>query len=205
MVHQGTPEETNASAFQLLCRLGFWSAALTAAFTTVSFAIAISTPPISGPGCISACVTYPYTAVASYVPHDYIWMYPAMLLAPMFVVLVVCLYQYAAPGRKLYGLIALAFALMYAAMISIDYFVQLSVIQPSLLKGETEGLALFTQYNPHGIFIALEDLAYLMLSGAFFFLGWVFEGNNRLEGTLRWLLRVSGIVTVAAFVVMSIV
>ena len=205
MVHQATPEETNARAFQSLCRLGFWSAALTAACTAVTFAIAISTPPISGPGCVSGCVTYPYTAVAAYVPHDYIWMYPAMLLAPLFVVLVVCLYQYAAPGRKLYGLLALAFALMYAAVISVDYFVQLSVVQPSLLKGEMEGLALITQYNPHGIFIALEDLAYLMLSTAFFFLGWVFEGNNRLDGALRWLLRASGVATVAAFVGMSIV
>jgi hypothetical protein len=33
-------------------------------------------------------------------------------------------------------------------------------MQPSLLKGETEGLTLFLQYNPDGIFIALEDLGY---------------------------------------------
>jgi hypothetical protein len=32
------------------------------------------------------------------------------------------------------------------------------VVQPSLLSGESEGLAIISQYNPHGVFIAMQDL-----------------------------------------------
>ena len=45
-----------------------------------------------------------------------------------------------------------------------DYFVQLVVIQPSLHAGEADGISLLTQYNPHGLFIALEELGYLLMS-----------------------------------------
>jgi hypothetical protein len=205
MTNQVAAAETDAGAHQTLCRLGSWSAAMMALCAAVALAIGIATPPMSGPGCVSGCIAYPYTAVAFLVPHDYIWMYPAILLAPLFVVLMVCLHHIASRDRKLFTQIGTAFAVIYATVISVDYFVQLSVMQPSLLKGETEGLVLFSMYNPHGVFIALEDLGYLAMSAAFFFIGWVFVGNDRLERALRWLLRVSAVVTVAAFVVMSLV
>lgn len=32
------------------------------------------------------------------------------------------------------------------------------------MHGETEGITLLTQYNAHGIFIALEELGYLLMS-----------------------------------------
>ena len=42
-----------------------------------------------------------------------------------------------------------------AALLSADYFIQLRVIQPAILKRELDGLAPLSQYNPHGVFIAL--------------------------------------------------
>ena len=48
----------------------------------------------------------------------------------------------------------------------VDYFLQLTVVVPSLQAGETDGLSLFTQYDPHGLFIAMEALGYLMLTVA---------------------------------------
>src|SRR6476646_2811584 len=89
------PARTTAS------RLGYWSALLTAVVTAVSFAIAIATPPISGPFCQSSCVTYPYTDVVSHIPRDYIWMYPAFVLMPIFVVLMACIHHYAADDKKI--------------------------------------------------------------------------------------------------------
>jgi hypothetical protein len=37
---------------------------------------------------------------------------------------------------------------------------------PSLLKGEVGNLSLLSQYNPHGLFIALEDTSYLIMAVA---------------------------------------
>jgi hypothetical protein len=140
-------------------RLGFWAAALTAALTTISFAIAVTTLPVSGPFCTADCVGYPYREVANLVPHDYIWMYPATLLMGIFVILLTCIHQSTPENRQLYSLIALVFGAMAASLLAADYYIQIATLQPSILKGEWEGVALVTQYNPHGIFIALEELA----------------------------------------------
>ena len=90
-------------------------------------------------------------------------------------------------------------------MISLDYYIQLTVIQPSLLRGEMDGLALFLQYNPHGIFIALEDLGYLMMSIAFFFIARIFTGDNRIERALRWLFMIGSLLAIGLYIVLSII
>jgi len=105
-------------------------------------------------------------------------MYPAFLLAPTFVVLVACIHSYAADDRKVFSQIALSFAVVYAAVITTDYFIQWTVVEPSILGRETAGLALFTQYNPHGLVVSLGSLAYLMMNGAFFFAAAVFAGEG---------------------------
>ena len=169
-------------------RLGFWAALLTAVVTALAFGLAITTLPVSGPFCTGGCVAYPYHEVAALVPHDYLWMYPAILLLGLFVVLMACIHQDAAENRRLYSLMGLLFAAMAAAVFAVDYYIQITALQPSIVKGETEALALVTQYNPHGIFIALEELGYLLMSLAFLFCGFVFSGTARLDRTIRWLL-----------------
>jgi hypothetical protein len=99
--------------------------------------------------------------------------------------LVACIEDWAADDRKLPGRIGLCFAVISATAIVTDYFIQLAVVQPSLLKGETEGLSLISQYNPHGVFIALEDIGYALMGVAFVFAGAVFIGKSVLERALR--------------------
>jgi hypothetical protein len=185
-------------------RLGFWSAVLTAVIAAAHFAVGIATPARSGPFAPAAnIITYPYTNVASFVPMDYIWLYPGFLLAPTFVVLMACIHYYASDDKKVFSQIGLSFAVVYAAVITTDYFIQLTVLEPSLLNGETAGLSLFTQYNPHGIFIALECLGYLMMSVALLFTGAVFAGG-RLERGIRWLFVTSFVLAVGFLVGLSL-
>jgi hypothetical protein len=185
-------------------RLGFWAASLTAAVTIVSFGIAIFTPPRSGPFCMGACAGYPYSDTAAFFPRDYLWIFPAILLTPLFLVVCVCAHSWVATKMRVFSGIALMFAAIATGLITLDYFIQIEVMQPSLLKGETDGIALFSQYNPHGIFIAMEDLGYLMMSAAFFFLGAALGADSRLERIVRWLLMVSSALAYASFVGMSI-
>jgi len=65
-----------------------------------------------------------------------------------------------------------------------DYFVQLTVVQPSLLAGERDGIALLSQYNPHGLFIALEELGYLLISLSLVCLMPALPPATRLERTV---------------------
>ncbi len=190
---------TSASGGGSALRLGSWVAFLTAVLAGVFAVAGISTPPRSGPFCVDACVAYPYADVAQYIPGDYLWLLPGILLAPAFVVLMACVHGHAAEPRRIYSRIGLAFALVYAVVILVDYSLQLGVVAPSLRAGETEGLALFTQYDPHGFFIALEALAYSMLMVALLFAAPVFAGRGA-ERAVRGLFTVGFVLAVAAFV-----
>jgi hypothetical protein len=141
-------------------RLVLWVAVLTAVTAVISLAMAITTLPHSGPYCRSDCVGYPYTDAAAFVPRDYLWMYPALVLTLLAVVLMESIHHQLALSRGLLSRIAVAFTTMGGAILVVDYASQLTFLQPALLLGETEGLSPWSQYNPHGIFIALENVGY---------------------------------------------
>jgi hypothetical protein len=204
MTNQVPYTKTTEPARKSTSQLGFWSAVLTAVFTASALTIGITTPPRSGPFCASSCVTYPYTDAAAFVPRDYLWMYAGFLLALIFVVLMACIHHIASGEKKIFSQVGLPFALISATVLATDYFIQLAVMQPAFLKGETEGLSLFSQYNPHGIFIALEDLGYLMMSIAFLFFAMVFDGHNRIERAIRWLFIASFVLAVGSLVVLAL-
>jgi hypothetical protein len=130
-------------------------------------------------------------------------MYPAMLLMILFVALVASIHEYASPDRKIYGRVGLSIAVVAAAVLLIDYYIQVTVMQPNLEKGQLEGWALLSQYNPNGVFIALEELGYMLMSLVFFCLAPVFAQRNRLEQAIRWLFVLSFGATVVALVVVS--
>ena len=180
-------------------RLGFGAAIATAVLAVVAFARAVTTLPISGPLCVVDCVDYPFSDVAAYVPHDYIWMYPAMLLMIASIVLFVALHASTPPARRVFGQAALTFTAISAGLILIDYYMQVAVMQPSILRGESEGLALLTQYNAHGVFIALEDMGYFIMGIAFLFAALVFAGRKGLERALFWVLLTGGLAAVAGY------
>ncbi|NQT96568.1 MAG: hypothetical protein HQ562_02385 [Candidatus Marinimicrobia bacterium] len=198
-----TQLEDQIKSNEIAYRFGYFTAILTTVVTIITFGIAVNTPPLAGPFCESGCFEYPYSDIASRFPRDYIWMYPAMLLTLIYVALMVSIHYFAPREKKIYSQVGLSFALLAAAPIIIDYFIQVSVIQPSLLNGEHDGIALLTQFNAHGIFIALEDFGYLMMSVSFLFMAFVFSKTNRLEKTIRWLFIASFILTILALIFVS--
>jgi hypothetical protein len=183
-------------------KFGFYVSISTVILTIGTFAIAILTPPLSGPFCQSDCFFYPFLDIASRFPRDYIWMYPAILLMLSYIILSVCIHYFAPTENKIYSHIGLVFALISATLLIVDYFLQLSVIQPSLLNGETDGIAMLTQYNPHGIFIALEDSGYLLMSFSFLFMSLIFSGS-RLEKSIRMVFISGFVLTIFSLVLIA--
>ena len=168
-------------------KVGFWSAILTTVITVVTFGFALTAIPISGANCPAECIEYPYLDTVSQFPRDYLWMFPATILILVYVILTVTIHSYAPGEKKIFSQIGLSFAIIAAVILLSDYFIQFSVIPVSLLNGETEGITILTQYNPHGIFIALEELGYLIMSLSFLFMAPVFANSNRLESAVRWI------------------
>ena len=196
--------ESNSNLNPIVSQLGFYSSILTAIIAAIFFLAGILTPARSGPFAPAAnSITYPYTNVAAFIPNDYLWLYPGILLAMIFVLLIACIHFYASNDKKIFSQIGLSFALIYAAVVLIDYFIQFTMVIPSILSGETAGLSLFTQYNPHGIFISLEGLGYFMMSVALLFTAAIFTGG-RLERAIRWLFVTSFILAIVSFTIFSL-
>lgn len=184
--------------------VGFYSAILTTVMTVVTFGFAMTAIPISGANCPEGCIEYPYLDTISQFPKDYLWMFPAIILILSYVILMVSIHSYASQQKKIFSQIGLSFAIITAVILLSAYFIQFSVVPVSLINGETEGITLLTQYNPHGIFIALEDLGYLMMSLSLLFMAPVFTNKDRLETTVRWVFIVGFILTIVSLATISI-
>lgn len=185
-------------------RFGFYSALSTTIITLVTFAFAITALPNSGANCVADCVEYPYLDILTEYPRDFIWMPLAILLVLAYVTLMVSIHFYAPKQKKIYSQVGLSFAIIAATILASDYFIQFSVIPMSLVNNETEGLALWIQYNPHGLFIALEELGYLVMSLSFIFVAPVFARGNRLDSAIRWIFVIAFALAIVSLVVISI-
>jgi hypothetical protein len=205
MTSDDNPEVGTESLTATSNRVGLYSAILTALTTLVTFSLAIIAIPNSGAGCRENCFEYPYVNTLSEFPRDYLWMPPAMLLVVFYVILVVSIHAYAAQHKSIYSQIGLSFALIAAGILLSDYFIQFSVVPVSLMNQETEGIALLTQYNAHGIFIVLEELGYLLMSLSFLFLAPVFANRDRLASVVRWVFIAGFVLTMVFLVVLSVI
>ncbi|MGE3507715.1 MAG: hypothetical protein AB7N65_02385 [Vicinamibacterales bacterium] len=186
-------------------RFGFWISTLTAVTTAITFVMAVLTPPKAGPFCTDDCLAYPYTDFAADIPRDFLWMYPALVVAPLLLILLATMHERTPVPRRGFARSALAFGVMAATTLTAAYFIQLRFVQPAVLKDELDGLAPLTQYNPHGVFIALEEAGYTSMAVAFLFAGLTLPKEGRLERALR-LILIGGFVAVAVlFVVFSVV
>lgn len=179
--------------------IGFPVAVVMAGIAALAFGLGIATPPRSGAFCTGACIAYPYSSAGQFFPRDYFWMVPGILLTPLFTILIACLHFCVASRAKPLSLIALCFSSISTAIITTDYLVQILVVQPSLQHRELDGIALLTQYNPRGLFIAFEDLGYLMLAVAFLFAGAAMPRSIRPGVSLRWTLVGASLLAFAAF------
>lgn len=188
-----------AAAAKTACRIGFPVALSLAGMAALGFVLGIVTPPRSGAWCVGDCTVYPFADAARFFPRDYIWMAPGILLTPLFLIAVTCVYMCVPPRTKPWALIAAIFSSVATALVTLDYFVQVVVVQPSLEHREMDGVALFTQYNPRGLFIAMEDLGYLFLAVAFAFLAAALPAGIRPATSLRWTLGVAALLVTIAF------
>jgi len=184
--------------------IGFYAAILTSVVTLITFALALTAIPISGTNCPGDCISYPYLDTVAQFPRDYRWMLPAIVLLLIYVVLVVSIHGYAPQHKRVYGHIGLAFSVMSAIILVCTYYIQAAVVPVSLMHGETEGITLLTQYNPHGLFIALEELGYLLMSLSFLFVALVFSNQSRLEAAVKWIFIIGFLLSMAALIVISL-
>ena len=117
---------------------------------------------------------------------------PSLLLGPSFLVLVVSIHQLASPERKIWSHAAVAFATVYTALISIVYFVQLTLVMPRLARGQIEGIEVFLFVPFDSFLYAVDILGYSFMSLATLFAAMVFTDKG-LERVVRLFLIANGL------------
>jgi len=66
-------------------------------------------------------------------------------------------------------------------------------------------MALFTQFNPHGLFIVAEEIGFIVMILSLFCLIPVFSSDNLLEKSIKWTLRMGLLLCGLSFTVISLI
>lgn len=117
---------------------------------------------------------------------------PSLLLGSAFLVLVVSVHDLASPDRKVWSRIAIVFATAYAVLISVNYYVQLTLVAPRIVAGRTAGIEPFL-FTPFDSFLySVDILGYSFMSVATLFAARVFVGG-KVERVARLFLTANGL------------
>ena len=167
-------------------RLGIWSAALATLFS-VAYVIA----QLAEWGGLLGSAGGPES---SSTPLGIIVLLtPSILLGPSFLLLMISLHHAAAPARKVWTNAAVSFATAYLVLISLVYFVQLTLVGPRLRSGRTEGIELLL-FTPFDSFLySVDILGYSFMSMATGFAACAFAGPG-LERRLKQALAANAMV-----------
>jgi hypothetical protein len=117
---------------------------------------------------------------------------PSLFLGSSFLVLVVSLHQLAAPDRRIWSHAAVAFATAYAVLISIVYFVQLTLVAPRIAQGRTAGIEVFLFVPFDSFLYAVDLLGYSFMSVATLLAAMVLTGKG-IERVARVCLTANGL------------
>lgn len=165
--------------------VGFWSASLATLFS-VTYVVAQIAEWIGWLGSAGGPES------ASTPLGLVVLLTPSLFLGVAFLVLIVSVHQLAGPEEKVWSQAAVAFATVYAALISINYYVQLTWVVPRLARGEVAGMEPFL-FTPFDSFLySVDILGYSFMSLATLFAARVFTGGG-LERVARTFLVANGL------------
>jgi hypothetical protein len=167
-------------------RIGFWSAVLASFFSIFYVVTQIGEYlNIMGSG---GGIENPSTALGLVV-----LLAPSLFLALAFVILMVCVHYWAPPEKKIWSHLGIIFAVLYTVLVSMNYFVQLTLVVPHILQGETESIR-FLLFTPFDSFVYSVDLlGYSFMSLSTLFAAFAF-GTKSLEGIARKFLIANGLI-----------
>lgn len=117
---------------------------------------------------------------------------PSILLGSSFLVLLASIHQAAPLEKKVWSQAALAFGTLYAVLISMTYFVQLTLVGPRIAEGRTEGIEMLLFVPFDSFLYSVDLLGYSFMSAATLFAAPIFERKG-LEGVARWFLIANGL------------
>ena len=116
-----------------------------------------------------------------------------LLFGPVYVVFIHSFYIVSEGNKRDRARLSLLFALAFAILSSIHYFVQLSVVRINIRNGQTFGLELYLQANPYSIMTAIDMLGWTLFLGLSSLFIFSFFERSKLERTIRYAFLINGI------------
>lgn len=173
---QATPKATRPqlTLTPSLRQLGFWSAVAMATTYIVFF--------LSSSFALGVFLRVPWDEI---IPIG-----ASILIAPLFVLLMVSIHYTAPEPKRMWSHAAIAFAILYAAFVSIVYITLLFVVEPHVVHHTESEVAPFL--FGHGTFLQMLDgLGYTYMSLAVLLTAPLFAGG-RLNSWIRGIAIASG-------------
>jgi len=176
---------------KLVNRLGFWSASATAVLVL-----------LVDVGMIVSAIFLPMNSItdmaayaSSFSSLQMLPFIPSLMLGPTFVIMMLCINFWAPQEKKILSQLGFSFAVICAAILSIHYYIQLTVVQQGILNNELSGLWQFAAPNPHSFFWMFAALGYGFMGIALLFVTPVF--SEKSDRALKWLFVINGIIGIA--------
>lgn len=119
-----------------------------------------------------------------------------VLMAPLYIVSMVAVHAYAPPEKKLYSLLALIFMILLAGLTSTVHFIVLTV-GPQLAATSLPWTSLFFVWKWPSVAYAVDILAWDWFFALSVLCAAPVFNTSRLEKTVRLLLIVSGVLSLA--------
>lgn len=126
----------------------------------------------------------------------------SFLLAPAFVAMMTSIHHYAGPEKKVWSQLGLSFAIIYAVMCSLTYYIQLTFVANNYLP-VTEEAALPFVFIPGTPLFAQDMLGYAFMTAATLAAAPAFAGG-KLESWIKWLFIFHAILFLPAIVIPAI-
>ena len=174
-------------------KLGFWSA-FCAALTFVLFTICFIGVAITSPIFIWTNLNdYLDYATTNNLFLQNLARFCMLMFALLFVILCNVIHDIGHEEKKVFARIANSFAIGFAVLVGLFYFVQLTAVRLSVQQGDVSGLEQVVQANPLSALSAMNMLGWTLFFGlASLFLMPLFT-NGRLENTIRLAFLCNGL------------
>lgn len=98
-----------------------------------------------------------------------ILLLPSLLLGSSYLITIAALHQIVSTDRRTFSLTAFGFAIAYATLTGLVYFVQLTFVGPRLAAGETAGIELLLFVPYQSFLFAIDLLGYALMCASTLF------------------------------------
>lgn len=144
---------------------------------------------IAGAGSLIVSITVAVFAVCMLVGFSFGSFFICMILPIGFIMMTTGFFNESEKCRKVAAMNGVIFAAVYAVLIVIVYFAQITTVR---LESLTDQAAQILDFNKGGLIFNYDLLGYGFMALSTFFTGLTIEGKSKVDRVLKWLMLIHG-------------